>query len=105
MKAEDKKTSPLLAAGSLVVSAAVIGGLWGGGLPLLAGKQQEVIEQQVVLDAMRQLNTAIEAKREPVEICVYAQMVSAAMIQAKDSAKLADFTPMEKKFCAAAGMP
>ncbi len=103
-RVEEKKSSPVVAAVSLIVSAAVIGGAWGGGIPLLADKQQEVIEQQVVLDAMKQLNTAITAKRDPVQLCVYAQMVSAAMIQAKDSAKLAEFTPIEKKFCQAAGI-
>lgn len=104
-----KKTAPLVAALSVLLSAVVVGGAWGGvfgvGVPLLAGEHIKVVEQQMIGDALGQLKTAVDAKRDPMQICMYAQMVSTAMIQAKDSAALANFMPTERRFCDAAGMP
>lgn len=96
---DQAKGAPMAAAAVLVVGAMVVGALWGGGLPLIASSQTRLIEQQVILDSMKQLKTAIDAKRSPAEICVYARMVSAAMIQANDSAKLADFSKTEQRIC------
>lgn len=96
---EQPKATPLAVGITLVVFAALAGFFWAGGIPLIAGGQINLIEQQVILDSMKQLKTAIDAKRSPAEVCAYARMVSTAMIQANDSAKLADFTKTEQRLC------
>ncbi|MCO4101077.1 MAG: hypothetical protein HEQ38_20490 [Gemmatimonas sp.] len=101
---EKPKASPLQAVLSLVMAGALGAWVYFDAFPRLAADQRAQIEEQVTIDAMQQLNTAISGGASDTQICVYAQMVSAAIIQAKDSARLKEFKPTEERLCAAAGL-
>lgn len=88
-----------------IVGAGFVGVLWGGGIPLLADKQMNVFEQQASLEAMKQFNMVVKAKRPYSEQCVYASILVASLIQAEDSVTLAKVAPIEKNVCATAGIP
>ncbi len=88
----------------VIFGGALLGWFLSDGFPSLVAGQQSSIEQQVVVDAMKQMNTAIEGRVDPIQVCVYAQMVTAAIIQAKDSAKLAQFQPTQERLCDQAGL-
>jgi len=61
------------------------------------------INRQVVNDQIEQLKITIK-HGSPMEICVQAGLVTAALLQAKDEAGYAEWKKVERKACKAAGL-
>jgi hypothetical protein len=69
-----------------------------------AGVEMARIERQVVNDQIEQLKITVK-HGSPMDICVQAGMVTAALLQAKDEAGYAEWKKLERKACKAAGLP
>lgn len=96
-------STKIVAGVGVVALSAAAGWFYVQGATTVASTGMDMIEQRLILDAMQQLNTALPLN-DPIRTCVYAQQVTAAMIMAKDSVKLAQFAPTEKRLCKAAGL-
>jgi len=70
----------------------------------LIEKEMDSIHRQVIKDSIDQLNIAIKGG-DPIDICVYAGMLSAAYLQAKDEEGYIKAKAFEKKACENAGIP
>jgi hypothetical protein len=62
------------------------------------------IERQVVNDQIEQLKITLK-HGSPMETCVQAEMVTAALLQAKDEAGYAEWKKLQRKARKAAGLP
>lgn len=62
------------------------------------------IHNQVVLDALEQYRIT-QKHGSAVDRCVHAQMVGAALLQAKKEQQYAEWKVREREECAAAGVP
>lgn len=102
---EDKKESSSVAKG--VISLLILGGgawfLFGGGLEQQAGTSMDRIEDQVAADSVRQYNLSRQGG-DPIEVCVYAGLVSASYLQAEDQPNYLKWKDVEKADCKNAGM-
>jgi nitrous oxide reductase accessory protein NosL len=70
----------------------------------MANRQMASIEAQVAQDSVVQYNIA-KQQGDKMQICVQAGIVSASYLQAKDQANYNKWKAIEKKDCAAAGLP
>jgi hypothetical protein len=77
---------------------------WGGGLQQQATNNLDQAKQQVASDAVQQYQIA-KAGGSKVEICVQAGLVTAAYLQAQDSANYQQWEQIKNADCAAAGLP
>ena len=66
--------------------------------------QMDKIHDKVTDDVVDQYEIT-KKQGSAVDVCVYAGVVSASYLQAKDEAKYAEWKAIEKEDCAAAGMP
>lgn len=66
-------------------------------------QQVRSIERSVVFDAIAQFRTAQRAG-DKVDVCVHAGLVTASLIQAKESLALSKWKPIEAFYCARAGL-
>ena len=69
----------------------------------LIEKEMNSIHRQVINDSIQQLNIAIKGG-DPIDICVYAGLVSAAYLQAKDEEGYIKAKELENKACENAGI-
>lgn len=78
--------------------------LMSGATTAVANKSLDSIHNQVAEDAVAQYRIA-ERGSDPLQTCVQAGFVVAAYLQAKDEPKYNQWLDVEKKACAAAGIP
>lgn len=87
----------------LLVPVLVIAGLvwyfYGGGLQKHTNVELQNISNTVASDAVEQYNIA-KRQGDKTQICVQAQLVSAAYLQAKDEANYTKWKTVEKSDCA-----
>ena len=81
-----------------VVSLLILGWIIGFATDL----EMSSIENQVAEDAIEQFNIASE-QGDPIQTCVSAGMVTAALLQAKDEARYNEWKEIEKEVCAPLG--
>ena len=67
------------------------------------GNEMDTINRMVVNDAIEQFKLTLQGG-DPIEICVYAGMVTAAYLQAKDQEGYVKAKENEKRVCKAAGL-
>lgn len=85
----------------------IVGGYWMYSItigPAIAHDQEQSINTQVAQDAMDQYQIAVKGGNK-AQICVQAQMVSAALLQAKEEDLYLKWVDTEKQQCARAGIP
>jgi hypothetical protein len=75
-----------------------------GGLNKQVERDMQEIENKVASDAVAQFQIA-KAQGDKMQICVQAGLVSAAYLQAKDTANYNAWKEIEKGWCKVAGLP
>jgi len=93
-------------AAALISAVAAIGWLvfmFGGGLTAATNMELSDVNAKVVSDAMDQYRIA-QKSGTPMDVCVQAEMVSAAFLQAKDEPGYALAKAREKADCEKAGV-
>lgn len=93
----------LAALAFLAIIAVVVVAAVGAGSEKAQDKFLDDIHLRVVMDAMDQYDIA-KRHGSMVDRCVQAGLVSAALLQAKEEAKYAEWQPIEKADCKKAGI-
>ncbi|OGG49283.1 hypothetical protein A3C18_02300 [Candidatus Kaiserbacteria bacterium RIFCSPHIGHO2_02_FULL_54_11b] len=86
------------------VVAVLIGSFYLYGFAFNPQKQMDDINIQVAQDAITQYKIVLKSG-DPIQICVQAGMVSAALLQAKDEEAYLKWKKTEDANCARAGVP
>lgn len=97
---EQPKPSPIVQLGMFVLVC--VGGWYAW--HWLASSSMSDIEQQVADDAIKQYGI-VKRQGTATERCVHAGMVAAALLQAKDEARYAQWKGIEAQDCKRAGLP
>ena len=94
----------ILKVSAFATIALIMSGCDGSLQKEMVANQMDDINTQVVNDSIEQYNIT-KSSGNPIDICVHAGMVKAAVLQAKDEAQYKEWNEIEKADCAAAGMP
>jgi len=90
--------------GAIISAIFFVWFFYGGGLEKQASSEMTKITHQVAADMHAQYQIAAR-NGSPIDVCVQAGLVSAALLQAKDEEKYRDWKRVEERDCARAGVP